>query len=153
MLLNCGVGEDSWESPGLQGDETNQSWIFIGRTDPETETPILWPSDAKSQLIAKTLMLRKIEGRRRRGRQRTRWLDGNTYSITWVRASSGRWWRAGKPGVLQSVGSQRVGCDWATDQTNKPLQWQQTWSGIVSRKNEIPFSLGRDYMSLTRPNT
>ena len=53
MVLNCGVGEDSWESPGLQGDETNQSWIFIGRTEPETETPILWPSDAKNWLIGK----------------------------------------------------------------------------------------------------
>ena len=51
MLLNCGVGEDSWESLGLQGDQPvnpkgNQSWIFIGRTDVEAETPILWPPDA-----------------------------------------------------------------------------------------------------------
>ena len=61
MFSNCGVGEDSWEYPGLQGDQTNQSWIFIGRTDPETETPILWPPDAKSQLIAKTLMLEGLK--------------------------------------------------------------------------------------------
>ena len=47
----------------------NQSWLFIGRTDAETETPILWPPDAKSQLIRKTLMLGTIEGRRRKGRQ------------------------------------------------------------------------------------
>jgi len=45
----------------------NQSWIFIGRTDAEAEVPILWPSDAKSQVIEKTLMLRKIEGRRKSG--------------------------------------------------------------------------------------
>ena len=50
MLLNCGVGEDSSESLGLQGD---QSWVFIGRTDVEAETPILWPPDAKSWLIWK----------------------------------------------------------------------------------------------------
>ena len=50
MLLNCGVGEDSWESLGLQGD---QSWVFIGRTDAEAETPILWPRHAKSWLIGK----------------------------------------------------------------------------------------------------
>ena len=50
MLLNCGVGEDSWESPGLQGD---QSWVFTGRTDVEAETPILWPPDAKSWLTGK----------------------------------------------------------------------------------------------------
>ena len=58
----------------------NQPWIFIGRTDAEAETPILWPPDAKSSL-KKTLMLEKIEGRRRRGRQRMRWLDGITDSM------------------------------------------------------------------------
>ena len=59
----------------------NQSWIFIGRTDVEVETPILWPPDAKNRLIGKTLMLGKIEGRRRRGWQRMRWLDGITDSM------------------------------------------------------------------------
>ena len=54
----------------------DQSWVFIGRTDAEAETPVLWPLDAN-----KTLMLGKIEGRRRRGRQRMRWLDGITDSI------------------------------------------------------------------------
>ena len=48
--------------------------MFIGRTDAEAETPILWPPEAKS--LEKTLMLVKIEGRRRRGRQRMRSLDG-----------------------------------------------------------------------------
>ena len=59
----------------------NQSWIFIGRTDAEAETPILWPPDAKNWLIWKTLMLEKIEGGKRRGRQRMRWLDGITHSM------------------------------------------------------------------------
>ena len=54
----------------------DQSWVFIGRTDAEAEAPILWPPDEKSRLIEKTLMLGKIEGRRRRGRHRMRWLDG-----------------------------------------------------------------------------
>ena len=53
MLLNCGVGEDYWESPGLQGDQMSQSWIFVGRTDPEAKTPILWPPDEKNWLIWK----------------------------------------------------------------------------------------------------
>ena len=58
MLLNCDVGEDSWESLGQQGDQQvcpkgNQSWIFIVRTDVEVETPILWPHDAKNWLIGK----------------------------------------------------------------------------------------------------
>ena len=53
----------------------NQSWMFIGRTDVEAETLILWPPDAKNCLIEKTLMMGKIEGRVRRGLQRMRWLD------------------------------------------------------------------------------
>ena len=61
--------------------EGNQSWIFIGRTDTEAEAPIRWPPDGKSDLLEKTLMLGKIEGRRRRGRQRMRWLDSITNSI------------------------------------------------------------------------
>ena len=56
----------------------NQLWIFIGRTDAKAEAPILWPPDAKNQLTEKTLMLGKIEGRRKRGQQRKRWLDGIT---------------------------------------------------------------------------
>ena len=52
--------------------------MFIGRTDVEDETPILWPPDDS---FAKTLMLGKTEGRRRRGRQRMRWLDGITDSM------------------------------------------------------------------------
>ena len=59
----------------------NQSWIFIGRTDVEAETPIVWPHDTKNWLMEKTMMLRKIEGRRRRGWQRMRWLDGITDSM------------------------------------------------------------------------
>ena len=68
MPLNCGVGEDSWGSLGLQGDQAsqdfpwfkgNQSWIFIGRTDAEAEAPILWPLDAKNWLIGKYLNAEK----------------------------------------------------------------------------------------------
>ena len=58
MLLNCGVGEDSWEPLGLQGDQSvgpkgDQSWVFIGRTDAGAEAPILWSPDAKSWLTGK----------------------------------------------------------------------------------------------------
>ena len=59
----------------------DQSWVFIGRTNVEAETPILWPPDAKSQLTGKTLMLGKSEDKRRRGQQRMRWLDGFTNSM------------------------------------------------------------------------
>ena len=58
MLLNCGVGEDSWESLGLQGDQPvhpigDQSWVFIGRTDVEAEAPTLWPPDMMPWLTGK----------------------------------------------------------------------------------------------------
>ena len=59
----------------------NQPRIIIGRTDAEPEAPILWPPDVKNQLIGKTLMLGKTEGRRRRGRPRMRWLDNITDSV------------------------------------------------------------------------
>ena len=58
----------------------DQSWVFIGRTDVEAETPILWPPD-RADSLEKTLMLGKVEGRRRRGRQRMTWLDGITDSM------------------------------------------------------------------------
>ena len=59
----------------------NQHWLLIGRIDAEAEAPILWPSDVKSWLVGDTLMLGKIGGRRRRGRQRMRWLDDITKSM------------------------------------------------------------------------
>ena len=59
----------------------NQSWIFIGRNDVEVETPILWPPDANNWLIWKDPDAGKIEGGRRRGWQRMRWLDGITDSM------------------------------------------------------------------------
>ena len=70
---------------------------------------MMWRADS----LEKTLMLGKIEGRRRRG-----WQDDLTASPTqwtWVWASSRRWWRTGKPDVLQSMGSQRIGHDWAIE--------------------------------------
>ena len=70
---------------------------------------------ARADSLEQTLMLGKIEGRSRRGWQRMRWLDGITNLRTWVWVSSkSRWW-TGKPGVLQSMGPQRVRHDWATE--------------------------------------
>ena len=73
----------------------DQSWVFIGRTDVEAETPILWPPDAKSWLIEKTLMLGKIEGRRRRGRQKMSGWMALLSQRTWVWVNSGSWWWTG----------------------------------------------------------
>ena len=56
----------------------NQPWLFIGRTDPKAKTPVLWPPDAKSWLTEKDPDAGKIEGKRRRGKQKMRRLDGIT---------------------------------------------------------------------------
>ena len=71
--------------------------------------------------LEKTLMLGRIGSRRRRGLQRMRWLDGSLTRWMWVWVNSGRWWWTGRPGVLQFMGSQRVGHDWATE-----LNWNWT---------------------------
>jgi len=83
----------------------DQSWVSIARTDAEAETPILCLPDAKNWSFEKTLMLGKIEGRRRRGDRGWCWMVSLTH-WTWVWVSSGSWWWTGKPGVLQSMRSQ-----------------------------------------------
>ena len=74
--------------------------------------------------LEKTLMMGKIESGRRRGQQRMRWLDGITDSMGWVWVSFRIWWWTGKPGVLQSMGSQRVEHNWATELNWTEAGWQ-----------------------------
>ena len=93
----------------------NQSWIFIGRIDAEAETPILWPPDAKNWLILKDPDTGKDWRQEEKGRQRMWQLDAITDSMAWVWVNSRSWWWIRKPGVLLSMGSQRVGHDWVTE--------------------------------------
>ena len=72
---------------------------------------LMWRTDS----FEKTLKLGKIEGRRRRGRQRMRWLDTSPTQWTWVWVNSGSWWWTGRPGMLRFTGAQRVQHDWATE--------------------------------------
>ena len=99
----------------------DQSWVFIGGTDVEAETLILWPPHAESWLIWKDSnagkKLRAGGGGDNRGwdgwmASPTRW--------TWVWVDSGSWWWTGRPGVPQFMGSQRVGHNWATE-----LNWTE----------------------------
>ena len=73
----------------------------------------------RTDSLEKPLMLGKIEGRRRRERQKMRWLDGVTDSMDVSLSSSGSWWWTGRPGVLPSMGLQRVGYNWTTE-----LNWK-----------------------------
>ena len=77
----------------------------------------------RADSLEKTLMLGKIEGRKRMGRRRIRWLDDITDSTEWVWMDSGSWWWTGSPGVLRFMGLQRVRLGWATE-----LNWIRWWS-------------------------
>ena len=116
MLLNCGVGEDSFffflESP-LDCKEIqpvhpkgNQSWVFIGRTDVEAETPILWPPYAKSWLIWKDPDAGK-DWRWEKGTTEDE-MDGITDSMDVSLGKLQELWWTGRPGVLQLMGLQRL---------------------------------------------
>ena len=98
----------------------NQSWIFIGRTDAEAETPILWPPDAKNWLIWKGTEAGK-NWRQEKGTTEDEVVGWHHRLYgTWVWARSGSWWWTVKPGTLQSMGSQRIGHDWVNE-----LNWTE----------------------------
>ena len=93
----------------------NQSWILIGRADAEAETPILWPPDVKNWLLGKDPDAGKNWRQEEKGsRGWDGWMASPT-PWTWVWASYRSWWWTGKPSVLQSMGSQRVRHNWATE--------------------------------------
>ena len=117
----------------------NQSWLFTGRTDAEAETPILWPPHAKSWLIGKTLMLGGIGGRRRRGRQRMRWLGGITDSMDMGLGGLRQAWRDAVHGV---TGSRTRVSDWTElniAYSTQRCDSEQTPTDVVPPRFRFPF--------------
>ena len=113
--------------------KANQSWIFTGRADFEAETPVLWPPDTKNWLTRKKpwcweRLKAEGEGDDRRWDS---WMASLT-QWTWVWVSSGSWWWTGRPGVLQSMGSQRVRHNWATE-----LNWTERYFKIYKYTTNI----------------
>ena len=113
----------------------NHPWIFIGRTDAKAETPILWPPDAKNWLIGKDPNAEKD------WRQEENWMTEDEM-VGWHHQLNGHefeqapesWWWTGKPGMLQPVGSQKVGHNWAAE-----LNWT-TFQCKVLEINIAPLS-------------
>ena len=130
MLLNCGVGKGS-ESPldckeiQLVHPKGDQSWVFIGRTDVEAETPILWPHDA-THLKRPWCRERLRAGGEGDDRGWDGWMALLT-QWTWVWVDSRSWFWTGRPGMLPFMGSQRVGHDWATE-----LNWIDVLAQMIN---------------------
>ena len=147
MLLNCGVGRRLLRVPwtarrsnlsilkeislgySLEGLMWKLKLQYFGH--------LMWRADS----LKKTLMLGKIKGRRRRGRQRMRWLDGITNSMHMSLGKSRSWWWIGRPGILQIHGV-TVRHDWATE-----LNWTEVQLGALVYKIEI---LRQDFILSTK---
>ena len=116
----------------------SQPWIFIGRTDAEAETPILWPPDAKSRLIGNDPDAGKVWGPEEKGTTEDEMVGWNEW--TWIWANSMREWRTGKPGVLQSTGSQSQTrlTDWTITATN--FLFSSVWLIVGSQETYTTFS-------------
>ena len=121
------LGRHSAPAPSIQYPASNLNQSILKEVNPEYSLEGLMLKlklqyfghlIRRTDSLEKTLMLGKIEGRRE-GDDRVwdGWMASPT-QCTWIWASSGRWWRTGKPGMLPSTGSQRVGHDWVTEQQN-----------------------------------
>ena len=130
MFMNCGVRADPWESLGLQGDPTSPSWrksvLNIHRKDSTLAT---WCEGLTH--LKRTWCWGRLEGD---DRGWDGWIAPLTQR-TWVWASSRIWWWTGRSDVLQSMGSQRVRLDWATE-----LNWLMPRSGIAGSYGSSEFS-------------
>ena len=158
MLLNCGIGEDSWESLGQQGDPIGQSWR-------KSTLNIHWKDWCWSWLklklqyfghlmwrtgfLEKTLMLERLKaGVEGYDRGWDGWMASPT-PWTWVWESSETWWWTGKPGLLESMGSQRVEHNWVTKLNWIDFQYIW-WINLVFLKPVSLQTLSPDYPFIER---
>ena len=121
ILLNCGVGEDSWESLGLQGDPISPFQMRSGQNAHWKDWCWCWNSNTLATWCEELTRLKRPwcwERLKAKGEGDDRGWDGwmaSPTQWTWVWVNSRSWWWTGRPGVLQSIGSQRVRHDWATE--------------------------------------
>ena len=121
MLLNCGVGEDSWGSLGLQGDQTSPSQRRSALGVHWKDWCWIWNSNTLATWCEELTHLKRPwcwERLKAGGEGDNRGWDGwmaSPTQWTWVWVGSRSWWWTGRPGILWSTGLQRVGHDWATE--------------------------------------
>ena len=125
-VLNCGVGEDSWESLDCKEiqpvrSKGDQSWVFIGRTDVEPETPVFWPPDVKSWLIGKDPVARRVWGQEEKGTTEDE-MAGWHY---WLDARESEW----TPGAGDGQGGLAC-CDSWGHKESDTTEWQN-WTELI----------------------
>ena len=157
MLLTCGVGEDSWESLGLQGDPTSPFWRRSALGFLCREWCWSWNFSTLATSCEELTHWKRLgcwEGLGAGGEGDDRGWDGWMASLTrwtWVWVNSGSWWWTGRPGVLQFMGSQRVAHDWGTDLNWDLLMMALRESLLILLSPGVSFVLCKIYLTSRKP--